>query len=229
MLSVNSVNMLSQRPSFRGAEASYQEYGDYKYYSKDAYESDKTKLEQQLDEMNDLIENATVPKPVRVVAKVFSIGLGVALGFYSMKFGTQGVVKLVHKSSDAVKKFLNKPSCQKIITGTKELFADAKDKIVKKGKDISNYLKDTTIGKRIAKGIESFKGTTFAKKAEKVMNNVKDSQVVSKAKDYAGRARTKVKSITGEQVEKGLIDVFAVSGGVTGGITGLQEATKENE
>ena len=41
------------------------------------------------------------------------------------------------------------------------------------------------------------------------------------------RALEKVSSITGEQVEKGLVNLFAVSGGVTGGVTALQEVTKE--
>ena len=94
MLSVQSVNLMKQ-PAFGTRDLTdqyvdFEEVKDYPAddfaYSKEDYSSDKTKLEKQLEDINAVIENTSVPKPVRALGKVVSVGIGAALGFVSMKY-----------------------------------------------------------------------------------------------------------------------------------------------
>ena len=76
MLSIQPVK-LTNSYSFKGYEVPYEE--DYAY-SKSSYENDKSKLEEQLRELNDVIGNTTVPKPIRALGKIASVGIAAGLG-----------------------------------------------------------------------------------------------------------------------------------------------------
>ena len=89
MLSVQSVNF---KPAFGHYDPRYGNVIDVDYtkvddmpsdvyYSKEDYTNDKVQLEKQLEDINAVIENVQVPKPVRAFGKLVSVGIGAALGF----------------------------------------------------------------------------------------------------------------------------------------------------
>lgn len=242
MLSVQSVNLMKQ-PAFGTRDLTdqyvdFEEVKDYPAddfaYSKEDYSSDKTKLEKQLEDINAVIENTSVPKPVRALGKVVSVGIGAALGFVSMKYGAQGMAKIFKGAANWVKKLAQKP----IFKSVSEKMGSAAGKV----KQLSVGLFDKVMNSKAMKKTSEFfvnlgnkyKDTKLATNLSKI-SEAKPAKVafegISKVKEgvnsLSRRALEKVSSITGEQVEKGLVNLFAVSGGVTGGVTALQEVTKE--
>ena len=225
MLTVQPVRVSQQLP-FRSTEAS----NDYRY-TKDQFQSDKTALEEQLEDINSVIEDVNVPKPVRAFGKLVSVGIGAALGFVSMKYGAQGMAKVVKKGAEHVGNTFQKPFMKNI-----------GEKFVKVGKAIReffvkiyNKIAESSFGKAIGnffKGIgEKFKGSKVGSKIAEMGNNISELNIVKKASAKAAEikeaAKGAVAKVTGEKVENGVVNLFAVSGGVSGGVSALQEATKD--
>ena len=104
MLSVQSVKPMT----FRGA--SFDE--DYPVYSKEKYYDDKYKLEGHLDEINSVVDDVNVPKPLRAFGKLIKVGIGAAIGFIGMKFGTQGIIKYGRECVNGIKNFVKKQKVQ---------------------------------------------------------------------------------------------------------------------
>lgn len=237
MLSIQSVN-LAKQPAFKCihdevtdyeeiGHGVYQEVQPDMYYSKDAYESDKSKLEQQLDDINEVIQNTSVPKPIRVIGKIATIGIGSALGFVSMRYGAQGMAKIARKGMNYAKSFTQKPSMQKL----SQKLGSAKENSAKHINNLMTKLKETQLSKdlmeRTSKLTAKVKDSKFAEKMTEISNKVSDNKLANKITEKAQKAKNAIKSITSEQVENGVVNLFAVSGGVTGGVTALQEVTKE--
>lgn len=171
-------------------------------YSKEQFKEDKSRLEGQLDELNAVIDNVNVPKPVRAFGKVVSIGIGAALGFVSMKFGAQGVTKLLKKGYNALSKFAQKPILKPLLKA-KEFVGKKVNQLVT---NLSNF------------GHKHKLSNKFMNGCDKLKNNFKETKVYNK-----------LSNITKENVEKGVVNLFGVSGGVTGGITALEGVTSKKE
>ena len=201
MLSVQSVNFKPAFGNYKYADVKDVEYEAVndmpsdEYYSKVAYEKDKSALEKQLDDINEVIENTDVPKPLRAIGKLATIGIGAALGFVSMKYGAQGVAKMLKKGAGWVK-----------------------------------TLGEKKFVKNISEKIQNFwTNITKSKTAQKISSPLNDILERPKVKSMAEKLRlAQIKKMaTAENVEKGAVNLFAVSGGVTGGVTALQEVTKD--
>ena len=224
MLSVQSVNFRPAFGNYKYADVKDVEYetvndmpSDEYIYSKEDYSSDKSKLEQQLDEINEVVENTDVPKPIRVAGKIASIGIGAALGFVSMKYGAQGIVNLVKKGAGWVKSLGKKKFVKDASENTQRFFTNIKDSRV--GKNVSAFF--TGLGER-------YKNTKFAENLVEFNKQVKEFRpvkfVIEKGTELKDSA---AKLVTAKNIEKGAVNLFAVSGGVTGGVTALQEVTKD--
>lgn len=223
MLSIQPVK-LTNSYSFKGYEVPYEE--DYAY-SKSSYENDKSKLEEQLRELNDVIGNTTVPKPIRALGKIASVGIAAGLGYVSMKFGAQGITKMIKKGYNYSKDLMNKPAVKE----TLNKFSEVKDNSTKYAKTKLNefaanasensFIKNTT-GK-LNTFFETIKNSDFAKQIKNIADRLSNSKFAEFCKELTTRIKTAFNNITGETVEKGVVNLFAVSGGVTGGISALQE------
>ncbi len=218
MLSVQSVNF---KPAFGHYDPRYGNVIDVDYtkvddmpsdvyYSKEDYTNDKVQLEKQLEDINAVIENVQVPKPVRAFGKLVSVGIGAALGFVSMKYGAQGVVALMKKSYNWMRSL-----------GKSKVVENAAPQLKKSGvfKGISEFFSnkakkfnESGLGKRIADIKTTFKNYAPVKYVTK-----KGAEFKKAVSDF----------ITPERIEKGTVNLFAVSGGVTGGVTALEEAAKD--
>lgn len=228
MLSIQPVNLTNQY-SFRGATRPMEE--DYSY-SKLDYESDKSNLEGHLEDLNEIIENTSVPKPIRVLGKIASIGIGAGLGFVSMKFGAQGVTKLAKKGIAYSKELLNKPFAQKVIKKSTEIANKTTSFVSEKFSKLSNAISENAkfkaASEKLATAGEKVRNSKAGQKINDLANAVAESKVAQKAKEVAENTKTKIKSITTENVENAVVNLFAVSGGVTGGITALQESVRKD-
>lgn len=228
MLSIQPVNLTNQY-SFRGATRPMEE--DYSY-TKLNYESDKSDLEGHLEDLNEIIENTSVPKPIRVLGKIASIGIGAGLGFVSMKFGAQGVTKLAKKGIAYSKKLLNKPFAKNAINKSREIATNVssfvKEKFGKLSDSIADNAKFKAVTEKLASTNEKIKSSNVGKKISNFTNTVAESKVAQKAKEVVDNTKTKIKNITSENVENAVVNLFAVSGGVTGGITALQESVRKD-
>ena len=227
MLTVQPVRLSQQLP-FRGVEPQEKE----KYsYTKEQYTNDKSALEDQLNDLNSVIEDTNVPKPIRAFGKVISIGIGAALGFVSMKFGAQGMAKVVKKGAEAVGGAFKKPFVQnlgeKIAKGAKAVGSF----IV----DIYNKVANSKLGKAIGKfcteTAQKFRESKLGKKAAQWAQQLRDSKLGKAVAEKTAAAQKAAKEaagkVTGEKVENGIVNLFAVSGGVSGGVSAIQEAAKE--
>ncbi len=228
MLSIQPVNLTNQY-SFKGATRPMEE--DYSYSRLD-YESDKSDLEGHLEDLNEIIENTNVPKPIRVIGKIASIGIGAGLGFVSMKFGAQGVAKLAKKGMAYSKELLNKPFAKNIVEKSTKMTNDVKTFVTNKFDNLSTIIsknaKYQAMTEKLAGMSKKIKTSKFGEKVSNMANSVAESKVAQKAKEVAQNTKTKIKNITSEQVENAIVNVFAVSGGVTGGITALQDSVRKD-
>lgn len=235
MLTVQSVNLMKQ-PAFSSYHSKYGEVTDVDftevkdspemsddisedvfYYSKEDYEKDKSALERQLYEINDVIENTEVPKPVRAVGKLASIGLGAALGFVGLKYGTQGVVEFGKKGFALAKSLGDKKFVKNIVERSRQLAVQLKEsKIAGKTTaffdNLGNKYSESNLGKKL-NTMKNF-----------LHENELTKSLVAKGKRFKENI---AKYVTGKNIEKGAVNLFAVSGGVTGGVTALQEVTKD--
>lgn len=222
MLAIQPVNFTKSH-SFKGA----QEYDGA--YTKHQYEADKTKLEEHLDELNEVIENTQVPKPVRAIGKVATVGIGAALGFVGMRFGAQGIVKMGKEGIAYFKKLAQKPKFTKMLNGFKNVYVKIKNFVTKNFDKIKNNPKVQGAITKFTDGFAKFSQKPFCQKIKNVANKFVAWKPVQKVCEFVKSLFAKVKSIKGQQVENATVNLFAVSGGVTGGITALQEATKGQE
>lgn len=235
MLSVQPVNLIN-KTSFGSVREN--DFSD-RIYEKKQYEEDKSKLEEQLEDLNEVIQNTSMPKPIRVAGKVATVGIGAALGFVSLKYGAQGVSGVVKKGYAYMQKLAAKPNVKSALEKAGNFANKTKDSIVNIGKE----LKDSKYAQKLSDTanniIDKFKNTKFAQKLSGAMSKLEDTKFAKSVKDMATNAKetannkivqpsiNKIKSITKDQVERGIVNVFAVSGGVSGGVTALQEVTKE--
>jgi len=226
MLTVQPVKLSQQLP-FRS------ERTDEGYrYSKTQYQNDKTSLENQLEDLNSVIENTDVPKPIRAFGKVISIGIGAALGFVSMKYGVQGMTKLVKSGAKKASELFQSPKAAAI----GEKFSGIGKSIKDGATRLYNKIIESKFVKKIAEffvGLgEKYKNSKFGKKMAKWGQAISDLKPVKTVKEKATKVKDNVvetvKGVTGEKVEKGIENIFAVSGGVSGGVTALQEVTEDN-
>lgn len=226
MLSVQSVNF---RPAFGSY---YPKYGEVKdvdyevvddmpldeYYSKEAYENDKSALEKQLEEINAVVENTEVPKPIRAVGKLATIGLGAALGFAGLKYGTQGVIsKIIRPGVRRIKALGEKKFVKNIFSKSQELLAELKNS--KLGVKTNEFLTGLN---------NKYKDTKFSQKLSNLCAGIKENEYYKSAVAKGAQLKEQVaKWATADNLEKGTSNLFAVSGGVTGGVSALQEVTKD--
>ena len=227
MLTVQPVRLSQQMP-FKGVEAQEQERYNY---SKEQYQNDRSALEEQLNDLNSVIEDTNVPKPIRAFGKLISVGIGAALGFVSMKYGAQGMAKVVKKGAEAVGGAMKKPFMQnvgeKLVNGVK-----AVGRFIKK---IYNKIAESSFGqavgnfvKKAAKGLKESKfGTKVAEWTQNLKNSKFGENVAKKAAAAQQAVKEAASKVTGEKVENGVVNLFAVSGGVSGGVSAIQDAAKD--
>ncbi len=225
MLSVQSVNLMKQ-PAFGinrsvGAYVDYEDVKDYPsddyIYSKEDYSSDRSKLEKQLNELNEVIDNADIPKPIRTIGKLVSVGIGAALGFVSMRYGAQGVAKLFKNGVSWVKSLGKKEFVKNISENSQRLM---------------DSLKKSKHTQSVFEAIDSFKqrykATKLSADLEQFSSRIKNNRFAKSVMEKGIELKNYVSKLaTAENIEKGAINLFAVSGGVTGGVTALQEVTKD--
>ena len=227
MLTVQPVRLSQQLP-FRGVEA---QENELKNYSKEQFQNDKSALEEQLSDLNSVIEDTNVPKPVRAFGKLISIGIGAALGFVSMKYGAQGMAKIVKKGAEAVGGAMKKPFAQsvgeKFTNGIKAVGAF----FVKLYKKVAESRLGQAIGRFFSKVAKGIKESKFGQKVAEWSQNISNSDFGKNVAKKAAAAQQAVKEaagkVTGEKIENGVVNLFAVSGGVSGGVSAIQDAAKD--
>lgn len=205
MLSVQSVNF---KPAFGYYDPKYGDVIDVEYtkvdytpsdefYSKEDYSKDKAELERQRADVKSLAKDTNIPKPLRALANFASVGIGAGLGFIGMKYGAQGVIKLVNNGFNWVKSLGKKQAVKSV----SEFFGDI---------------------------VEKYNKTGFAKKIADIETTVKNYQPVKVLMNKCSEIKKAVSEVlTPDRIEKGTVNLFAVSGGVTGGVTALQEVSKD--
>ncbi len=231
MLTVQPLK-LQQNLSFKSNSTNPQKQATDEFnYSKDQYESDKASLQEHLDELNTVLEDKDTPKFVKSFGKLVSVGIGAALGFVSMKYGAQGVVKLAKKGASKAGDVLHKPFMKKL--GEKAL--NIGKSVIGFVKKIYNKVADTKLGQKVgkfAKNVgEKIKNSKLGKKVltfvKKVVDKFKSSKLGTKLAEKFTSAQETVKkaasNVTGDKVETGVVNLFAVSGGVSAGVSALQE------
>ncbi|MBQ8168853.1 hypothetical protein IJZ97_05500, partial [bacterium] len=183
-------------------------------------------LEEQKNQWDNILEDNSLPKPVRIIGKAFRVGLAAAAGFVSMQIGTKGVVKLLHKGAELASNFVKKPIMQKVVGAFSNLELGTKNVFKKLGSDIKNLPLVKKAGEAFADLNKNFKNTDFADKVSKFTKNITESDSMKAVAKRVDGVKASVKGVTPEKIEKGAIDLFAVSGGVTGAISALQEGSE---
>ena len=224
MLQVNNVNFNRYQTSFKGGSEVQEAY--VPNYTKVDYQNDKTQLEEHLDTVNSVIENANVPKTIRAFGKLASVVIGAALGFVSMKYGAQGVAKLAHTGGAKLKAFGEKGFIKRIGTGIKD-GAKAVWGFIKK---VFNKIKDSRAGQAVG---NFFKNNINKFKDTKLYKKVSENKIVKAIAGFVKNAytfvKTKVLGITKENVENATINLFATAGGVSGAISALSGVAAHNK
>ena len=227
MLTVQPVRLSQQLP-FRGVEA---QENECKNYTKEQYQNDKSALEEQLSDLNSVIEDTNVPKPVRAFGKLISIGIGAALGFVSMKYGAQGMAKIVKKGAEAVGGAMKKPFAQNVGEKFTKGVNTIKTFVVEVYKKIAESKFGQAVGRFVNKVAKGVKESKFGQKVAEWAQNIKNSNFGKKVAEKAATAKQAVREaagkVTGEKVENGVVNLFAVSGGVSGGVSAIQEAAQD--
>ena len=270
MLSVQPVSFSVNRIPFKGAEDTKDDL--HYIYTKDQYESDKSKIEETLDAVNEVVESAGNSKFMRVFGKLASIGVASALGFVSLKYGAQGVIKFAKKGINGIKNFANKEGVKEAAKKVGEAAKEVKDKVkpiveetAKKAepkveeagkavKGLFGRFVDWAKEKPVVQSVTGFVSKQFGrlknfKIADKTISehfkNLSDSGFVknisSKISEFFDIIKTKIASFPEKvkgwfvpdevtkvtKFEKFIANLFGVSGAVSGGITAVQTAAKE--
>ena len=227
MLSVSPVNLMKQQ-SFKSVMPDDQGYGGAVALPRACEANDDmlVQLEDQKNQWNDIVENDSLPKPVRIIGKAFRIGLAAAAGFVSMQIGAKGVVKLLHKGAELAGNFVKKPAMQRIGKAFSDLGSNAKKMFNKFGDDVKKLPIVKKTGDIFADLNKKFLKTDFVDKFSKFTKGIKETDSMKAVTKKVDGVKTAVKGITTEKVEKGAVDLFAVSGGVTGAISALQEGNE---
>lgn len=247
MLSVNSVKLFSQ-PAFKMRDNSV--YQDAVYAEDDdpcdevdweqKYQQDKSVIEEQMEKINNVINNNEVAKPLRTGAKVISVILGAALGAIGLKYGTTGMIKVGKDSYKMFQNALGKPLVKntvdksiKIADGGKKLAVSLYERIAesKAMQKVADKLGE--LGKKYAESKTGTKVTEIEGKINKYVSRAKtaitNSKVGKTAAELSDKTGTYFKGLTSQKVENGVVDMFTVSGAVTGGLNALDMAVKEQE
>ncbi len=245
MLSVNSVQLFSQ-PTFKMRDRN--DYEDAVYVEDDnscdevdfeqKYHQDKSVIEEQMEKINNVINNNEVAKPLRTGAKVISVILGAALGAIGLKYGTTGMIKVGKDSYKMFQNAMGKPLVKntvnksiKIADGGKKLAVSLYERIAKSKAMQKVIDKFGVLGKKYAESKTGTKVMEFENKINKYVNLAKDaitnSKVGKAAAELSDKTGTYFKGLNSQKIENGVVDLFTVSGAVTGGLNALDMAVKE--
>lgn len=194
---------------------------------KDFLNNAKRNVEETISNVEDMVGNSKVGKPIKTAGKIILGAISVAMGFVSMKWATIGTMKVgenIVKSPVAQKiaKEMAKP-----FTAGYNLVADA----VKKGK-VGEKISKTVSGAASAL-TEKLKGTKAGQTLNDLTDNAKNSNIFKRVAELADNAFEKVNNvvstikekgskITGEKVKATIANFFGVSGGVTAGVETIQ-------
>ena len=195
MLTVQSVNL---SPRFTANDN--EKVSNSVNYTETQYKKDRATLEDHMDQLSAVIDDVKVPKTVRTFGKIVSVGTGAALGFVSMKYGSQGVVKLIKKGLKALGKLSEKPLFKKINNAA----VIVSDKVKNLGLKTKEFMAKHKLSDKLLEICE------------------KAGEKFKKTRLYG-----KLSNITKADVEKGVTNFFGLSGGVTGGISALEGVTSD--
>ncbi len=258
MLSVQSVNSLATRVPFKSAEPEKKDY-IYSQEQYDADKSSIEKSLDDINAIVESAGNSKTMRTFGKVASIgIGAALGfVSMKFGAQgvaKFAKKGI----EYAKNFVAKPELKQGAEKASETAKTVFGRAKDLAVKAFNWVKNTklvqkvvdfvknaiakVKDSAFGEKIAKAAEK-----FSEKVSEKASKVAGSEAAGKAKGLYEKAVEKTTEILNKVSEKakswvvpaegskvtplenGIVNLFAVSGGVSGGITALQEATKEDK
>lgn len=193
------------------------------YYTQEDYDSEKSFLEQQKENVENLINNADTPKPVKTFGKIVLGTIAVAMGFVSMRWATLGSWKVAED-------IITNPKTRKLVNGMIDPFKNG-------FKAAFDTVKKYDISKKTAKHISEFMnsaGTGYkSSKAGKVINKFADrivkNNTYKKVKDSVVNLYKNTKDISKEKVKNSVSNFFGVSGAVTAGVDAIQQNSRTAE
>lgn len=239
MLSVDSVKLFSQ-PAFRGYENDYcgaASLDDYPFDAADfekQCQDEKSAIEEKMEKLNEIVNNQNVAKPLRTGAKIISVILGAALGAVGLKYGTVGMIKLGKDSFKTAQKVFEKPLVKNVTNHIKDFSHKGKEiavSLYQKSKNSECMQKITDKLNKFGEKYANSKAGQKLSAAEQYVSEFAGKFEKSKTGRYVSKmsdsAKEYFKNITPDKVEKGVVNLFTVSGAVTGGLNALDMAAKE--
>ena len=190
---------------------------------KDFLNNAKRNVEETLTNVEDMVGNSKMGKPIKTAGKIILGAISIAMGFVSMKWATLGTMKVgenIVKSPIAknIAKEISKP-----FTAGFGLVSDA----MKKGKvgerisgaasNIGERLNDTNAAQRLNQFVDNLKNKDLYKRGAKFVGNT-----FEKITNFTNAAKERFSKLTGEKVKSAIANFFGVSGGVTAGVETVQ-------
>lgn len=192
----------------------------------DKYDSMKSELEEQREELEELADNKEykLPKPVNTALKGGAVVTTGLLGGMASGWGTK-------KSIVGLKKLVNTDAVKSVRVHAKEtkkfIFENAK--LLK-----ANFLKSkvytmpaNSIKKAYAKFSKTQIGEPLVKFFNKIGNGIKAGY--TKIKNGIKHLWNKIRGVKNKTWEKATVNTVGVSGGVASGVTALKEQDKKED
>ena len=227
----NKTAQQDEKPAFDASQAADI---DYDLYTQQDYDSDKSFLEQQKVNVENLVNNTDTPKPVKTFGKIILGAIAIAMGFVSMKWATLGSWKVAED-------IFKNPKTHQIVNGMIKPFKDGFN-------SASQRFKASGIGEKISMKVSSGASTIKEKFntshagqnvrhfAHKVNTNdiYKQSteflrSVYNKATKFTGEKFKQITGISKDRVKSYVSNFFGVSGAVTAGVDAIQNSSGKIE
>lgn len=192
----------------------------------DKYDSMKSELEEQREELEELADNKEykLPKPVNTALKGGAVVTTGLLGGMASGWGTK-------KSLAGLKKLVNTDAVKSVRVHAKETkkFVFDNAKLLK-----ANFLKSkvytmpaNSIKKAYAKFSKTQIGEPLVKFFNKIGNGIKTGY--TKIKNGIKHLWDKIRGVKNKTWEKATVNTVGVSGGVASGVTALKEQDKKED
>lgn len=192
----------------------------------DTYDTIKSELEEQREELEELADNKEykLPKPVNTALKGGAVVTTGLLGGMASGWGTK-------KSLAGLKKLVNTDAVKSVRVHAKETkkFVFDNAKLLK-----ANFIKSkvytmpaNSIKKAYAKFSKTKIGEPLVKFFNKIGNGIKAGY--TKVKNGIKHLWNKIRGVKNETWEKATVNTVGVSGGVASGVTALKEQDKKED
>ena len=207
MLTIQPKILNSYRPAFSSDMEVADKYDEFNLseMSEDEYKSSRHDLESARKELEQIIDENNLPKPVNKILKFTKVFTAALLGGMATGFGASQTVKGFKKLSKlkAVNSFNNSVKSAFKFTGkqVKHLFNN-------------KYTKNF------------FDENKFGIKLKSIFTSVKNSKFVTKIHEAVEVLLDKVKGVKPETYKKVLVNTVGVSGGIASGVNTIREEAK---